>query len=90
MPMKNIVRVFFITIGILLVPWVAMQFTEEVNWTVSDFLLMGGMLFITGLLLELILTKMGKYRLLGALLVVGLFLWLWVELAVGLFTNWGS
>jgi hypothetical protein len=29
---------------LLLLPWVAMQFTTEVNWTLFDFLVIGVML----------------------------------------------
>ena len=75
---------------ILLIPLIAMQFTEEVQWTLSDFVLMGTMIFVTGLLIELAMQKMGKYRFVAAAGILFLFLWLWVELAVGLFTTWGS
>jgi len=51
---------------------------------------MGAILFVTGLMLDLARRKMGKYRVAAVITIVVLFLWLWVELAVGLFTNWGS
>ena len=51
---------------------------------------MGAILFVTGLMLDLARRKMGKYRVGAGITIVVLFLWLWVELAVGLFTNWGS
>ena len=38
---------------LLLLPLVAMQFTNEVNWTFSDFLVAGILLFGTGGLIEL-------------------------------------
>lgn len=89
--MKNhILRIALGTVGLLLIPLVAMQFSNEVNWTVSDFIVMGTLIFITGVLIDLVMRKAGKYRVLGAAGVLVLFLWLWVELAVGLFTNWGS
>jgi len=90
MPFKNILRVALVTGSILLIPLIAMQFTAEVNWTLSDFVIMGGLIFITGLLIDLAWRTLGKYRALAVVGIVGLFLWLWVELAVGLFTNWGS
>jgi len=96
MPFRNIIRVFLITVGILLIPLV-LQLTigtgvdgQGWNWTLSDFVVIGLMIFVTGLLLDLIIRKTGKYRVALTILVIILFLWLWVELAVGLFTNWGS
>jgi hypothetical protein len=80
--------IFLLTIAILLlIPLVAMQFTTEVRWTVSDFLVAGFMLLGTGILLEIILKQVKKRpyrRLLIALLLV-LFLLAWAELAVGIF-----
>ena len=37
---------------LLLVPLIAMQFTEEVNWSVFDFMIMGTLLFALGATLE--------------------------------------
>jgi hypothetical protein len=34
--------------------------------------------------------KAGTYRILAAAAIVVVFVWLWAELAVGVFTNWGS
>jgi hypothetical protein len=87
---KIIIRVALITAAILMIPFVAMRFTNEVNWDETDFIVMGTMIFVTGLMLNLIMRKAGKYRIYAALVIVFLFLWLWVELAVGLFTQWGS
>jgi len=87
---KNIVRILLATIGILLIPLIAMQFTSEVNWTLSDFVVMGVLLFVTGLALDAVLRKAGKYRFIGAIGVLVLFFWIWAELAVGVFTNIGS
>lgn len=88
--MKTIIRIALGTLGILLIPFAAMQFSSEVNWTLSDFIIMGAILFVTVLILDLAMRKIGKYRVPTAITIIGLFLWLWVELAVGLFTNWGS
>jgi hypothetical protein len=86
----NIIRIAFITVGILLIPLIAMQFTGEVNWNISDFVVMGTMIFVTGLLIDFLRKRMGKYKIAGIFTVLLLFLWLWAELAVGVFTNWGS
>lgn len=72
---------------LLLIPLVAMQFTEEVNWTLSDFLVAGVLLFGTGLLCELILRKVKKVKLRIALCIAILIvlLLIWAEMAVGIF-----
>jgi len=36
----------------LLIPWIAMKFTNEVHWTALDFITMGIMLLVTGLAIE--------------------------------------
>jgi hypothetical protein len=90
MPIKNILRIVFGMAVVLLIPLVTMQFAEGVNWTGSDFVVAGVVLFVTGLLLDVAWRKGGKYRIPGVLVIGFLFLWLWAELAVGVFTNWGS
>jgi hypothetical protein len=42
-----------VTALVLLVPLVAMQFTDEVDWSVGDFVFAGALLVGTGLLIEL-------------------------------------
>jgi hypothetical protein len=54
------VRVALVTACILLLPLVAMQFTDEVDWGVADFVLAGVLLGGTGLLLEAAARKPGK------------------------------
>jgi hypothetical protein len=52
-----VLRIAFGTALILLVPLVAMQFTDEVNWGVADFVLAGALLGGTGLLLHQLTTR---------------------------------
>lgn len=87
--MKN-KRLKFILTAIavlLLIPFLAMQFTEEVKWTLSDFLAAGILLLGTGLICEFALRKIKetKYRILACIIVILLFLVVWIELAVGIF-----
>lgn len=70
----------------LLIPLVAMQFTTEVNWSVGDFLVMGILIFSTGLAFVL-LTRYAPnfiYRAAIASAIGSTFLLIWVNLAVGL------
>ena len=84
--MKNILRILAITAGILLIPLIAMQFTDEVNWTLSDFMVVGVGLIGFGLMYELFVKKIAntQYRTIAAVVLTGVFLLLWVELAVGI------
>ena len=77
---------------LLLIPLVAMQFTSEVNWSRGDFVVMGVLLFTTGLGITFVLTTVHTTRRRLALIavIVAVFLYIWAELAVGIFTNWGS
>ena len=72
---------------ILLIPLTAMQFTSEVDWSLFDFVIMGGLLLSTGILCELVLRNVKSLKsriILIAVLLVALFL-IWAELAVGIF-----
>ena len=70
-----------------MIPLIAMQLTDEVKWSLFDFIIMGAMLLITGLLGEVILkrVKKSKHRLILMVAIVMIFFLIWAELAVGLF-----
>jgi len=83
---KHLLYILLGTAAILLVPLVAMQFTSEVNWTGSDFIVAGALLGGAGMLLELATSKLRTRRtrmIAGAVILLGL-LFVWGELAVGL------
>ncbi len=46
---RSIANVALVTGALLLIPLIAMQFSEDVVWTLSDFILAGFMLFGTGI-----------------------------------------
>lgn len=83
---KNIIRITLVTALILTVPLVAMQFTNEVNWGVFDFIVAGILIFSTGLAYELIVRKGGStaYRVAAGITIGTTFLLIWANLAVGL------
>lgn len=84
---KRLIGIVLIVAFILLLPLIAMQFTEEVDWSSSDFLIMGVLLLGTGLLCELVMRNVKKmdYRIgLVAVILLAFFL-IWAELAVGIF-----
>lgn len=72
---------------LLLIPFIAMKLTNEVQWSTFDFIVAGALLLTTGLSVELIIrtmkSKRGKLILLSGILL--LLVLIWVELAVGIF-----
>lgn len=85
---NNRIKVIMLSIAfILLIPFIAMQFTNEVNWSLFDFVLAGVLLMGTGFMIELsirlIKNKNAQIAMIVAILF-GLFL-LWAEMAVGIF-----
>lgn len=71
---------------LLLIPFIAMQFSDEVVWTLSDFIFAGTLIFGTGIAYKLITRKSDElvYRVaIGFALFTGFFL-IWVNAAVGI------
>lgn len=83
---KNILSIALATALLLLVPLSAMQFTDEVAWTVGDFIVAGVLLFGASLTHELIARKAGNtvYRIAAGVAVATAFVLIWMNLAVGL------
>ena len=70
---------------LMVLPLAAMQYTSEVRWTLTDFLVMGALLGGAGLVLELATRKAQSlfYRFGATVAVAAAFLLVWVNLAVG-------
>ena len=76
----------------LLLPLIAMQFTDEVNWDVSDFIIFGAMLATAGGAFELAarMTPNKAYRAAVGVALAAAFFLVWVNGAVGLIGNEGN
>ena len=74
--------------GLLLsIPLIAMQFTNEVKWTPSDFAVAAILFLSTGIAIELVIRNLrtGTTRTIMLIVIlISLFL-IWAELAVGIF-----
>jgi uncharacterized membrane protein YfcA len=72
---------------LLIIPLIAMQLTDEVEWSLFDFIIMGTLLLITGLMGEIISKKVKKYkhRVILYIVVIIIFFLIWAELSVGIF-----
>ena len=80
---------YSIPLIILSFPLITMQLTNEVNWTISDFLVMGILLFSTVFTIDFVLKKVKtlKSRLIVIFAIVILLVLVWAELAVGIFES---
>jgi hypothetical protein len=89
MNMKNkrlIIFSAFVVIP-LLIPFIAMQFTTEVHWTLFDFIVAAVLLFSAAMVIDLIIRKVKEktYRIIFSMVVLLVFLLIWAEIAVGIF-----
>ena len=77
---------------LLLAPLVAMRFTEDVVWTVSDFVAAAVLLGGLGLAIELAVRNSSNtaYRIAAGLAILGAFGLAWVNLAVGFLGDEGN
>jgi tetrahydromethanopterin S-methyltransferase subunit F len=82
----------FIWVGILtgvvlLIPLLAMQFSDTVNWTLFDFIVLGTLFFVTSSLFAVAAQKgrSPKQRIIIGGILFAILLLIWAELAVGLF-----
>lgn len=84
---KRLIIILAVVPMLLIIPLIAMQFTNSVDWNFIDFVVMGVMLSGTGLLCELVLRKVKstKGRIILCAFVLFAFILIWAELAVGIF-----
>lgn len=83
---RQLLYVALATASILMIPWVAMQFNSGVDWSPGDFMVMGILLFGTGLTYVLItrLSDSKAYRVAVGIAVFAGLLLIWMNLAVGI------
>lgn len=84
---KRLIGIVVTVAILLLIPAIAMQFTNDVKWSPFDFLVAGVLMLGTGLLCELVIRKVStfKYRVALCAAVLIAFILIWLELAVGIF-----
>ncbi|MCC8361431.1 hypothetical protein [Salinimicrobium sediminilitoris] len=84
---KRLTGIMLTATAILILPLIAMQFTQEVDWDLRDFIIMGILLYGTSLCIELVMRKVKstEKRLLYCGAILGALFLVWAELAVGIF-----
>jgi hypothetical protein len=94
MPQNNIARIALGTVTLLLIPLVLTLLNSNAemyggsgggwDWMPGDFLVMGALLFVTGLAIDFAVRKLTTpvYRVIAVAAIVSTLLIVWVELAV--------
>jgi len=84
---KRLTGILLTVVILLLIPLIAMQFTNEVKWDLADFVIMGSLLVGTGLMCEMVMRKVKKieYRIAICVGLLAVLFLIWAELAVGIF-----
>ena len=87
MKSKRLLIIILFALSLLLIPLLASQFTDEVNWALSDFIVAGGLLIGTGLICELVIRKVKNlnYRIAFCIVAIIMLFLIWAELSVGIF-----
>ena len=78
-------RIFY-PLFLLLIPLIGMMITDEINWSVFDFLMMGFLLTLLSAGINYVIncTTNFKKRILYIGILVLIFLLIWAELSVGI------
>lgn len=84
---RSLAAVAIATGLLLLIPWVAMQFTREVSWGPVDFVAAGALLFGAGAAIVLTMRRIRRplHRKVAVAAIVLAAALVWAELAVGVF-----
>ena len=79
-------RIFY-PLFLLLIPLIGMMITDEINWSVFDFLMMGFLLTLLSAGINFVIncTTNFKKRILYIGILLLMFLLIWAELSVGIF-----
>jgi hypothetical protein len=72
---------------LLLIPLFGNIFSNQVNWSLFDFIVLGFLLGLTGLSIHFIIEKLRNktFKIVTIIFALIIFLMIWVELAVGVF-----
>lgn len=86
MQKKNVVRSILAAQLVLLIPLVAMQFSDEWDWKLTDFIIVGILLAGVGIGFQLVVSsaKTNPVRVIIGIMLVAAMVLIWAELAVGI------
>lgn len=80
-------RKVFNPLLLLIIPLIGMNLTDEIDWTLSDFIISGLILLVFSLTINFIILRISnrKKRVLYITILFILFMLVWTELALGIF-----
>lgn len=84
---QKTITIYALPLVLLCIPLLGNLFSKEVNWSGSDFLIAGTLLFTTAFLINLVrknIKKQNQKILICIFILLALAL-IWIELAVGIF-----
>ncbi|PWN63069.1 hypothetical protein C1631_022550 [Chryseobacterium phosphatilyticum] len=84
---QKTVTIYALPLVLLCIPLLGNLFSKEINWSVSDFLIAGALLFTTAFLINLVRNRIKKQsqKVLICILILLALALIWIELAVGIF-----
>lgn len=79
--------IYALPLALLSIPLVGNLISNEVNWSASDFLIAGALLFTTAFLVNLVRNRIKKQnqKVLVTIFILLALALIWLELAVGIF-----
>ncbi|MDR6461183.1 hypothetical protein J2786_004336 [Chryseobacterium vietnamense] len=84
---QTTIAIYALPLALLSIPLVGNLVSKEVNWSVSDFLIAGALLFTTAFLINLVRSRIKKQsqKVLISFFILAVLALIWIELAVGIF-----
>ncbi len=84
---QKTITIYALPLALLCIPLLGNVLSKEFNWSASDFLVAGALLFTTAFLINLVRSKIKKqsHRILICIVILLTLALIWAELAVGIF-----
>lgn len=84
---QKTVTIYALPLALLSIPLVGNLLSKEVNWSGSDFLIAGALLFTTAFLINLVRNRIRKQsqKVMICIFILLAITLIWLELAVGIF-----
>lgn len=84
---QKTITIYTLPLALLCIPLLGNLFSKEFNWSASDFVVAGALLFTAAFMINLVRSKIKKQsqRILTCIVILLTLVLIWAELAVGIF-----